>query len=129
MAVASATQSGADHLREEQSPPLPPVAIGIMIGLCSAKLLLHLFTSVRHYGYFRDELYYLDMARHLDCGYADCAPLIAVYARVALWMGESRAALRTLPALAGTGLFALSIFIARELGGGRLAQFLAGLAV
>jgi hypothetical protein len=90
---------------------------------------LHLFTSVRHYGYFRDELYYLDMARHLDWGYVDCAPLIAVYARVAQWMGESLAALRILPALAGTGLVALSIFIARELGGGRLAQFLAGLAV
>ena len=129
MAVASATQSGADHLREEQSPPLPPVAIGIMIGLCSAKLLLHIFTSVRHYGYFRDELYYLDMARHLDWGYVDAAPLIAVYAKIALLMGGSLAALRILPALAGTALVALSILIARELGGGRYAQLLAGLAV
>ena len=73
------------------------------MALCAAKLLLHLFTSVRHYGYFRDELYYLDLARHLDWGYVDCAPLIAVYAKVALLMGGSLAALRILPALAGAG--------------------------
>ena len=110
-------------------PELPPLALGILISLCTAKLLLHIFTSVRHYGYFRDELYYLDMARHLDWGYVDSAPLIAVYAKIALWMGGSLAALRILPALAGAALIALTIFIVRELGGGRYAQFLAGLSV
>ena len=115
--------------QERHSPALPSLATGVVIGLCAAKLLLHIFTSVRHYGYFRDELYYLDMARHLDWGYVDAAPLIAVYAKVALLMGGSLAALRILPALAGTALVALTILIARELGGGRYAQFLAGLAV
>jgi dolichyl-phosphate-mannose-protein mannosyltransferase len=108
------------------SQPLPRYATGIVIALCAAKLLLHVFTSVRRYGYFRDELYFLDMARHLDWGYVDAAPLIAVYAKIALWMGGSLAALRILPALAGTALVALSALIARELGGGRYAQFLAG---
>ncbi len=108
---------------------LPRVATGLVIGLAAAKLLLHIFTSVRHYGYFRDELYYLDMARHLDWGYVDSAPLIAVYAKVALLMGGSLAALRILPALVGTALVALTMLIARELSGGRYAQFLAGLAV
>src|SRR5512135_3606395 len=116
----------ASPKREES---LPPLATGALVALCGAKLLLHLLTSVRHYGYFRDELYYLDMARHLDWGYVDAAPLIALYARLALAMGGSLAALRILPALAGTALVALSILIARELGGGRFAQFLAGLAV
>jgi len=105
---------------------LPPLAVASLTALCAAKFVLHIFTSVRHYGYFRDELYYLDMARHLDWGYVDCAPLIAVYAKIALWMGGSLAALRILPALAGVGLIAISILIARELGGGRYAQFLAG---
>src|SRR5579864_4943310 len=112
-----------------ESSALPRVAWDALVLLCAAKFLLHLFTSVRHYGYFRDELYYLDMARHLDWGYVDAAPLIAVYAKVALWMGGSLAALRVLPALAGTALVALTILIARELGGGRFAQLLAGLAV
>ncbi|MBZ5568281.1 MAG: glycosyltransferase family 39 protein [Acidobacteriia bacterium] len=114
---------------DTESQPLPRIATGALIGLCAAKLLLHIFTSVRHYGYFRDELYYLDLARHLDWGYVDCAPLIALYAKAALLMGGSLAALRILPALAGTALVALSMLIARELGGGRYAQFLTGLAV
>src|SRR5690242_9010220 len=108
---------------------LPRVAIPILVALCAAKLLLHLFTSVRHYGYFRDELYYLDMARHLDWGYVDAAPLIAVYTKVAMMMGGSLAALRILPALAGAALVALTILISRELGGGRYAQLLAGIAI
>src|SRR5208337_4947238 len=109
--------------------PLPRLSVGILVTLCAANLLLHLFTGVRHYGYFRDELYYLDMARHLDWGYVDAAPLIAVYAKIAQWMGGSLAALRILPALAGTALVAITIFIARELGGGRYAQLLAGVAI
>jgi hypothetical protein len=108
---------------------LPPVATGLVLALCSAKLLLHVLTSVARYGYFRDELYYLDMARHLDWGYVDAAPLVAVYAKLALFMGGSLAALRILPALAGTALVALSMLIARELGGGRFAQCFTGLTV
>jgi hypothetical protein len=108
---------------------LPRLNVGVLITLCAAKLLLHIFTSVRHYGYFRDELYYLDMARHLDWGYVDAAPLIAVYAKVALLMGGSLAALRILPALAGAALIALTMLIAREFGGGRYAQLLAGVAI
>src|SRR6185437_16973597 len=102
---------------------LPRIEWLALIVLCAAKLLLHIFTSVQRYGYFRDELYYLDLGRHLAFGYVDCAPLVAVYARIALLLGGSLAALRTLPALAGTALVALSILIARELGGRRYAQW------
>lgn len=112
-----------------ESAALPRVAWDAVVALCAAKLLLHIFTSVQHYGYFRDELYNLDLARHLAWGYVDCAPLIAVYAKIALLMGGSLAALRILPALAGTALVALGIFMARELGGGRYAQWLTGLAI
>ena len=123
----AAASTASNHMSENRvGPALPPLALGILISLCTAKLLLHIFTSLRHYGYFRDELYYLDMGRHLDLGYADAAPLIAVYARIALGMGGSLGALRILPALAGAGLIAITILIVRELGGGRYAQFLAG---
>src|SRR6185437_10141382 len=114
---------------EDARTPIPRIAIGIVVGLAAAKLLLHIFTSVRHYGYFRDELYYLDLARHLDWGYVDCAPLIAVYAKLALAMGGSLAALRIIPAIAGAGLVVITILLARELGGGRYAQLLAGLCI
>jgi len=114
---------------EDARTPIPRIAIGIVVGLAAAKLLLHIFTSVRHYGYFRDELYYLDLARHLDCGYVDCAPLIAIYAKLALAMGGSLAALRIIPAIAGAGLVVITILLARELGGDRYAQLLAGLCI
>jgi hypothetical protein len=105
---------------------LPRLDVGILIALGAIKLLLHLFTSVRHYGYFRDELYYLDMGRHLDWGYVDAAPMVGIYAKIALMMGGSLAALRIIPALAGVALIALTMLIARELGRGRYAKLLAG---
>ena len=51
-----------------------PSAIVLFIAV--AKLLFHLFTANR-YGIFRDELYYLACAEHLDWGYVDQPPLIA----------------------------------------------------
>jgi len=104
-------------------------AVSLMTVLAGLKLLVHLLTSVNRYGYFRDELYFLDCARHLDWGYVDMAPLTAVYAKLALLMGGSLPALRILPALAGAALIALTMFIAWQLGGGRFAQGLAGVAV
>src|SRR5690349_15590830 len=129
-ASMSTLPAGESTLCESPSRrDLPPLAVGVMLALCARKFLLHAFTSMQRYGYFRDELYYLDMARHLDWGYVDIAPLIAVYAKVALLMGGSLWALRIIPALAGTALVALTMLLARELGGNRYAQFLAGLCI
>jgi len=104
------------------------IDLRLMAVLTGAKLLIHVLTSGR-YGYFRDELYFLDCARHLDWGYVDHAPLVAVYAKVALLLGGSLAAVRLIPAVAGALMVALTMLIARELGGGRFAQGLAGLCV
>jgi 4-amino-4-deoxy-L-arabinose transferase-like glycosyltransferase len=108
-----------------QAGPLDLRLLSLLVG---AKLLVHLLTSGR-YGYFRDELYFLDCARHLDWGYVDHAPLVALYAKIALLLGGSLPALRLLPAVAGAALVALTMLIARDLGGGRFAQSLAGLCV
>ncbi len=105
----------------------PALALGLLIGLVGAKLLIHLALGGR-YGYFRDELYYLDAGRHLAAGYVDMAPLVAVYAKFALLLGGSQHALRLLPAVAGAAVVALTMIITRQLGGGRFAQGLAGLA-
>ena len=110
------------------SPQLAGVAFGSLLGLVALKLAIHLPLAGR-YGYFRDELYFLDLGRHLDFGYVDCAPLIAVYTRVALLLGGSLPVLRTIAAFAGCGVVVLAVLIARELGGGRFAQALAGLAI
>jgi len=101
----------------------------IVAALALAKLLFHLVTF-HGYGIFRDELYYLACGRHLAWGYVEFPPLIAVLARVVTTLlGDSLFAIRLLPALAGAGLVVLTAMIARELGGGRFAQALAGLAV
>lgn len=116
--------------RPAPSAGIPPLraSLGVIATLVALKLAIHL-PLVSRYGYFRDELYFLDLGRHLDFGYVDCAPLIGVYARLALLLGGSLPVLRTIAALAGCGVVVLAVLIARELGGGRFAQGVAGLAV
>ncbi len=123
---ASVQIGSSAEVQREAAPPFAAGTIAILVGL---KLAVHLLTSVHRYGYFRDELYFLDCARHLDWGYVDMAPLTAVYAKLALLMGGSLPALRILPALAGAALVALSMFIAWQLGGGRFAQGLTGISM
>src|SRR5712692_5109007 len=101
----------------------------LVLYLVAATFLLQLLAA-HNYGYFRDELYFIDCSKHLDWGYVDKPPLIAVITRLSrLLLGESLTAIRFFPALAGAVKVLLAGLIARELGGGRFAQGLAGLAV
>lgn len=103
--------------------------LAILFYLASIKLVLHFLTN-SHYGYFTDELYYIACGEHLDWGYVDQPPLIAVVAKLSRWlMGDSLFALRFFPAVAGAALVFLTGLIVRELGGGRFAQLLAALAI
>jgi len=103
-------------------------AAAILVGgIAAAKLLIHLYAG-RHYGYFVDELYYLACSDHLDWGYVDQPPLIALITKgVRLTLGDSLPAIRFLPAVAGATMVWLAGLLARELGGGRFAQALAAL--
>jgi Dolichyl-phosphate-mannose-protein mannosyltransferase len=101
----------------------------ILAGLALAKLLLQ-FSGILHYGFFRDELYYMACGEHLAWGYVDQPPLIALLAWFARHLpGNSPFSLRLLPALAGAAVVFLAGVLARELGGGRFAQFLAAMAM
>jgi hypothetical protein len=80
-------------------------------------LLVHLLTNGR-YGYFRDELYYIACARHLDLGYVDQPSLSILILRLSqLLPGDSLFAIRLVPALAGAAIVVLTGIIAREMGG------------
>ena len=104
-----------------------PAAAILVGGIAAAKLLIHLYAG-RHYGYFVDELYYLACSDHLDWGYVDQPPLIALITKgVRVTLGDSLPAIRFLPAVAGAALVWLTGLVARELGGGRFAQTLAAL--
>src|SRR5919199_1111889 len=75
-----------------------------------------------HYGYFRDELYYLACGEHLDWGYVDQAPLIAVLARAErAVLGDSLFAIRFLPAVAGAATVFFTGLLARVPGAHRRA--------
>ncbi|MCP4901781.1 MAG: glycosyltransferase family 39 protein [bacterium] len=112
---------------EAVSEGLPKLHRPTAICLVTLKVVLHIVT-ISGYGYFRDELYFLDCGRHLDWGYVDCAPLVAIYAKIGLLLGGSLPAIRLLPLLAGGLLVWLTMMLAREMGGGRFAQALAGLS-
>jgi 4-amino-4-deoxy-L-arabinose transferase-like glycosyltransferase len=101
----------------------------IVFYLAASKLLIQLITA-RRYGIFRDELYYLACAEHLDWGYVDQPPAIALIAWLARHtFGSSLLGLRLLPAIAGAALVWLTGKVTREMGGGRFAQALAALAI
>jgi len=80
-----------------------------------------------NYGYFRDELYYMDAGRHLQTGYVDFPPFIAWLAGLLQIFGDNLVVLHTTSALADAALILVTGLMARELGGGRLAQALAAL--
>src|SRR5271166_2759935 len=97
--------------------------------LAIVAFVLHVAFSGR-YGYFRDELYYAACGQRLAWGYLDHAPLAPLLARLTrALLGDSLPALRFLPALAASAKVLLGGWLARELGGGKCAQFLAAFCV
>jgi hypothetical protein len=109
----------------------PRLALGLVIGFATVKLLAHFLTvAVTPYGIHRDEFLYLAMGEHLRLWRMDFPPAIALLAKAARGLfGDTLFAIRFFPAVAGTCVLVLAGVIARELGGGRLAQGLAMLGI
>ncbi len=109
----------------------PALALGVLCVLGGAYALALYATSFQpDYGYMLDEFYYLACARHLAWGYPDHPALYPALLRLNVALaGDSIAAIRLLPALAGGGAVVLTGFVAQRLGGGRLAQTVAALAM
>jgi len=101
----------------------------LILYVALGSLAIHLWTNAfAGYGYFRDELYYLACAEHLDAGYVDHPPFsIVVLATVRLILGDSLFALRLTPALLSAAVVLIAGQMARQLGGGRTAQVLAAI--
>jgi 4-amino-4-deoxy-L-arabinose transferase-like glycosyltransferase len=100
--------------------------VGLIAGL---RLLLHLLTATR-YGIFRDEMYYIACAQHLDWGYVDQPPLVPFTAWISLHLfGPSLFALHVIPALCGAVVVVLTGYQTHQLGGKRYAMGLAALGI
>jgi hypothetical protein len=130
LAIGAHTISSGDPMeRGERDRSASAPLSAAVYALAIVAFALHVGFSGR-FGYFRDELYYAACGQHLAWGYVDHAPLAPLLARVSrTFLGDSLLALRFLPALAAAAKVILGGWMARELRGGKYAQFLAAFCV
>ena len=106
-----------------------PASTALIAGLAGVAVLVAVAAPfMARYGWDRDELYFLSAAHHLSFGYVDFPPLIAVAGwAVDKLAPDSLVALRMVSLAAGSATVVLVALIARELGGGRRAQWIAAI--
>ncbi len=101
----------------------------VVAGIALAVAAIHLLTNGR-YGFHRDELQFLSDARHLDWGFVAYPPLTPFVERIGLEIfGVSLVGLRLFSVIAQVLAIVVTGWMARALGGGRLAQVTAALVV
>lgn len=88
---------------------------------------LHLAANP-HYGYFRDELYFIICGFHPAWGYVDQPPIVPLLAAGSQLFGHSLFMLRALPAFFAAGGAFVTCRLVAEFGGGTFAKALATLA-
>ena len=124
-----ATAQGAASLPARvPAPAMERPSTGLLTALAGVSFTAHMLVA-GNYGYFRDELYYLADGRHLQAGYVD-QPLLMGWLAALLRViaGDGLVAIHIIPALACAVIIVLTGLMARELGGDRVAQLVAGLA-
>ena len=95
----------------------------------AVKALLNILAAP-HYGFHRDEMLHLALGDHLDWGYMEVPPLIAVLAKISTSVfGSSVAAARIFPALASAMMVWFTGLLVIEFGGRRFAIMLACLCM
>jgi hypothetical protein len=87
---------------------------------------IHLIANP-HYGFFRDELYFIVCGFRPDWGYVDQPPLVPLLTAGSQLFGTSLFLLRAVPALFAAGCVYLTCLLVIELGGGTFAQVAAAL--
>src|SRR5579859_3190358 len=127
MESLAASRPAAPLPRAPELPLAAPATGGLGV-LAGGSFVAHMLVA-GNYGYFRDELYYLADGWHLQAGYVD-QPLLMGWlaALVRVTAGDSLVAIHVIPALAGALIVVITGLLARELGGGRGAQLVAGVA-
>lgn len=125
--VRRVRSDGEGHDGRSRRPPLSTAALWLI----GVKLATHLVAAIATpYEFHRDELLYFSMGTHLRLFEMDFPPFIALLSEALRGtVGVSVFTYRFAPALFGATVMLLAMLIARELGGGRRAQLLTGLAV
>jgi 4-amino-4-deoxy-L-arabinose transferase-like glycosyltransferase len=105
---------------------LAVVPLLVVIGLRSVLIL----AFAGRYGWQRDELYYWVAGHHLAGGYVDYPPVTALLSWIAnAVFGASLLGFRLFTVVAGAVVVTLGTLVARDLGGGRLAQGAAAVGI
>lgn len=107
----------------------PQAEFAALLAIAGAVVLVHLLTNNR-YGFHRDELQTLSDALHMDWGFVAYPPFTPFVERIGLAIfGHSLVGLRLFSVIAQASAVVVTGLMARELGGTRLAQVTAALAV
>ncbi len=102
--------------------------LALLIYIALVTTIVHLVIS-QNYGYFLDELYTMACSQHLSLAFVDIPPI----APALLWVitslfGNSLFAIHLLPSIFSGASVIMVGLMAKEMGGGRLAIVLSGLA-
>src|SRR5262245_12373645 len=108
----------------------PPIAWGVLLCVVAVKFAIHVLSNgPLAWGYMTDELYFLDSLDRLDWSFVDHPPLsVALLVPIQALFGHSLPAVRILPTLFSTLVVFGTGLLAREMGGGCVAQGIAALA-
>ncbi len=105
-------------------PRLAPIAYAFALATAAAHLIFN-----HRFGYYRDELYFIDCAKHLAWGYVDQPPLAPLAAWVTAPLGYPVWGLRLFPGILAGVTVLLGCAIAREFGGRAFAQGITALTI
>ncbi|MHB8532608.1 MAG: glycosyl transferase, family 39, partial [Solirubrobacteraceae bacterium] len=113
--------------RHERRPgAIAPVAVAPLVAIAGVAMLALALTSGR-YGYHRDELYFIAAGAHPALGYPDQPLLSPLLAHAMDLLAPGSLLVLRAPAILACGVTTLTTgLLARELGGNRRAQALAG---
>ena len=101
-------------------------SIPLLAAICA--FCLHLMGNP-HYGFFRDELYFIICGQHPQWNYVDQPPVACLLAAASQVFGTSLFLLRAIPAVFAAASVYVTCLLADELGGGTYAQTISALVV
>lgn len=98
----------------------------VAVAAALVTLIVHLIANP-HYGFFRDELYFVICGFRPAWGYVDQPPVVPLLAAGSQLFGHSLFLLRAVPAFFAAACVFTTCLLVVELGGGIFAEFFAGL--
>jgi 4-amino-4-deoxy-L-arabinose transferase-like glycosyltransferase len=128
MAIHAEEQAG--QITSRKLPSWTALAPARRIPLAAALIAFALHAIGNpHYGFFRDELYFIVCGRHPQWGYADQPVLAPFLAAASQLFGPSLVLLRAVPAFFAAAGVCVTCLLAAEFGGAEFAQLLAAVCV